>query len=142
MSIPASFLDELRRRITLSELVRPTVKLVRRGREFAGLCPFHQEKTPSFYVVDDKAFWHCFGCPAHGDAITWLERTERLDFLEAVERLAELAGMELPTQSPQERSAVRARGDALQRPRGRRGVVRAPDAARDGRLEIPDRAGL
>src|SRR5215471_7562544 len=69
MALPPGFLEELRSRIPLSGLVGRKVKLARRGREFVGLCPFHHEKTPSFYVVEDKSFFHCFGCGAHGDAM-------------------------------------------------------------------------
>ena len=76
---------------------------MRRGREHSGLCPFHNEKTPSFYVVEDKGFFHCFGCGAHGDAIGYVMRADNLDFIEAVERLAGEAGLAVPQQTPQER---------------------------------------
>ena len=88
MAFPQGFLDELRSRISLSGLIGRRVKLVRRGREFAGLCPFHHEKTPSFYVVEDKSFFHCFGCGAHGDLIGFTMRADNLDFIEAIEKLA------------------------------------------------------
>src|SRR5215471_1841 len=103
MALPPGFLDELRGRISLSGIVARRVKLVRRGREFAGLCPFHHEKTPSFYVVDDKSFFHCFGCGAHGDAIGFVMRADNLDFIEAVEKLAGEAGMAVPAATPQDR---------------------------------------
>jgi DNA primase len=103
MAFPPGFLDALRERISLSQLIGRRVKLERRGREYAGLCPFHHEKTPSFFVVEDKAFFHCFGCGAHGDAIGFLMRAERLDFIEAVERLAGEAGLPMPRPSPEER---------------------------------------
>ena len=103
MAFPPGFLDELRSRISLSGLIGRRVKLVRRGREFAGLCPFHHEKTPSFYVVDDKSFFHCFGCGAHGDAIGFAMRADNLDFIEAVEKLAGEAGLAVPQATPQER---------------------------------------
>src|SRR5438034_7319505 len=103
MAFPPGFLDELRSRISLSGLIGRRVKLIRRGREFAGLCPFHNEKTPSFYVVEDKGFFHCFGCGAHGDAIGFLMRADSLDFIEAVERLAGEAGVAVPQQTPQDR---------------------------------------
>jgi DNA primase len=103
MAFAPGFLDELRSRISLSGLVARRVKLVHRGREFAGLCPFHHEKTPSFYVVDDKSFFHCFGCGAHGDAIGFVMRADNLDFIEAVEKLASEAGLTVPQASPQER---------------------------------------
>lgn len=103
MAFPPQFLDEIRTRIPLSDIVGKQVRLQRRGREFTGLCPFHREKSPSFSVVEDKGFFHCFGCGAHGDVIGFVMRTENLAFPEAVERLAGMAGMEMPRQTPQER---------------------------------------
>ncbi|HYP35341.1 MAG TPA: DNA primase [Stellaceae bacterium] len=103
MAFQPGFLDELRSRISLSGLIGRTVKLVRRGREYAGLCPFHHEKTPSFYVVEDKSFFHCFGCGAHGDAIGFVMRNDNLDFIEAIEKLAGEAGLAVPRATPQER---------------------------------------
>src|SRR6266852_5399423 len=103
MAFPPGFLDELRSRIPLGDLVGRRVRLTRRGREQAGLCPFHNEKTPSFYVVEDKGFFHCFGCGAHGDAIGFLMRADNLVFIEAVERLAGEAGIAVPQQTPQDR---------------------------------------
>jgi DNA primase len=107
MAFPPGFLDELRDRISLSGLVGRRVKLARRGREFVGLCPFHHEKTPSFYVVDDKSFFHCFGCGAHGDVVGFVMRTDNLDFVEAVEKLAAEAGLTVPQATPQERERAR-----------------------------------
>jgi DNA primase len=103
MAFPPGFLDELRSRVSLADLVGRRVRLARRGREHSGLCPFHNEKTPSFYVVEDKGFFHCFGCGAHGDAIGFVMRADNLDFVEAIERLAGEAGIAVPTQTPQER---------------------------------------
>lgn len=102
MSIPPRFMDELRTRLTLSDIVGRKVRLTRAGREFKGCCPFHNEKTPSFYVNDDKQFYHCFGCGAHGDAIGFSMSHDNLSFIEAIEALASEAGMEVPQQSPQE----------------------------------------
>jgi DNA primase len=107
MAFPPGFLDELRSRVSLSGLVGRRVKLTRRGREYAGLCPFHHEKTPSFYVVEDKSFFHCFGCGAHGDAIGFVMRADNLDFIEAVEKLAGEAGLAVPQSTPQERERAR-----------------------------------
>src|SRR6516162_11389559 len=107
MAFPPGFLDELRSRISLSGLIGRSVKLVRRGREFAGLCPFHHEKTASFYVVEDKSFFHCFGCGPHGDAIGFVMRADNLDFLEAVEKLAAQAGLAVPQATPEERGRAR-----------------------------------
>ncbi|HVB16749.1 MAG TPA: DNA primase [Stellaceae bacterium] len=103
MAFPPGFLDELRSRVALVELVGRRVRLARHGREHSGLCPFHNEKTPSFYVVEDKGFFHCFGCGAHGDAIGFVMRADNLDFIEAVERLAGEAGIAVPQQTPLER---------------------------------------
>jgi DNA primase len=100
MSFPKSFLDELKARIRVSDVVGRKVKLTRRGREFVGLSPFNNEKSPSFTVNDDKQFWHCFSSGEHGDVIKFLEKTENLSFLEAVERLAGEAGMEMPQRDP------------------------------------------
>ncbi len=104
MAFTPDFLDELRSRLALSEIVGRRVVLKRKGRsEFSGLCPFHNEKTPSFTVNDQKGFFHCFGCGAHGDAVGFVMRSEGLPFPEAVERLARDAGLALPVSSPQER---------------------------------------
>ncbi len=103
MKFTPRFLDEIRARASLEGVVGRRVKLVRRGRELTGLCPFHQEKTPSFTVSDQKGFFHCFGCGAHGDVIGFVMRTEGLSFPEAVERLASEAGLELPRETPAER---------------------------------------
>jgi DNA primase len=103
MAFPPRFLDELRQRVSLAEIVGRRVKLIRRGREFTGLCPFHNEKTPSFSVVEDKGFYHCFGCGAHGDVIGFTMQTENLSFPEAIEQLARRAGLEVPQETREER---------------------------------------
>ncbi len=103
MAFPPQFLDELRARAPLPEVIGRKVKLTRRGREHVGLCPFHNEKTPSFTVNDDKGFFHCFGCGAHGDVIGFVMRDASMSFPEAVERLAGEAGLALPVSSPEER---------------------------------------
>lgn len=103
MTITPQFLDELRSRVPVSDVVGKRVKLAKKGREFSGLCPFHSEKTPSFTVNDDKAFYHCFGCGAHGDVIRFVTETEGLTFPEAVAKLAGMAGLTVPEATPQER---------------------------------------
>src|ERR1700739_2155515 len=103
MSFTPQFLDELRQRVSLAAVIARKVRLIRRGREQTGLCPFHNEKTPSFTVSDDKGFFHCFGCGAHGDVIGYVMRSEGVGFPEAVERLAREAGLALPVSSPDER---------------------------------------
>ncbi len=109
MSFPPQFLDEIRARVSISDLVGRRVGLTRRGREHVGLCPFHKEKTPSFTVSDDKGFFHCFGCGAHGDVIGFVMRADNLPFPEAVERLAKAAGLEMPARRPEDRQAARKR---------------------------------
>src|ERR1700730_3903219 len=96
MRFPPSFLDELRARLPVSDVVGRRVKLRRRGREFVGLSPFNQEKTPSFTVNDQKGFYHDFSSGKHGDIFKFLMETEGLSFPEAVERLAAIAGVSVP----------------------------------------------
>ena len=109
MSFPAELLEEIRARIPVSEVVGKRLKLVRRGREFLGLCPFHSDTRPSFSVVDEKNFYHCFACGAHGDIITFTMEIEGLSFPESVEKLASMAGLEVPRQSPEAREREVAR---------------------------------
>ncbi len=104
MRFTPEFLDELRLRVRLTDVVGRKVKLVRKGRESGGLCPFHNEKTPSFTVNDDKGFYHCFGCGAHGNVIDFVMHTEGLAFPEAVERLVGEAGMTMPAFSDGDRA--------------------------------------
>jgi DNA primase len=100
MSLSPQFLDEIRARTTLSVLIGRSVKLIKSGREHKACCPFHSEKTPSFIVSDDKGFFHCFGCGAHGDVIRWMTDHQGLAFIDAVKELAAAAGMEIPAASP------------------------------------------
>ena len=100
------FLDEIRARLSVSGVVGRRVKLIRRGREYVGLSPFSNEKSPSFTVNDDKGFYHCFSTGEHGDIFGFLMKTQNLTFPEAVERLAEEAGVEMPRQSAEESREV------------------------------------
>lgn len=111
MSIPPRFLNDLRDRLTLSEVIGRRMKLTRAGREYKGCCPFHGEKTPSFTVNDDKQFYHCFGCGAHGDVIGFVMQHDNLSFIDAVEQLAAQAGMQVPKSSPQERQKAKEQKD-------------------------------
>lgn len=111
MSLSPQFLDELRARTTLSALIQRTVPLKRAGREWKACCPFHQEKGPSFHVNDEKAFYHCFGCGAHGDAITWLVENNGLQFMDAVKELAAAAGMDVPASDPRQAARDRELGE-------------------------------
>jgi DNA primase len=103
MAFPPRFLDELRARVSLAEVVGRHMRLTKRGREYIGLCPFHNEKSPSFSVVEDKGFYHCFGCGAHGDVIGFAMQKGNLSFPEAVEELARQAGLEVPKQTREDR---------------------------------------
>ncbi|MDR2685990.1 MAG: DNA primase [Rickettsiales bacterium] len=95
-----SFRDELLGRISIVDVVGRRVPLKAKGQHFWGCCPFHNEKTPSFSVSEEKGFYHCFGCGAHGGAIDFLMKTENLPFMEAMEHLAQMAGMEMPKFAP------------------------------------------
>jgi DNA primase len=101
MALPTAFLDEIRARTTLSALIGRSVKVTKAGREFKACCPFHNEKTPSFTINDEKGFGHCFGCGWHGDAFRWLTDHAGLPFMEAVRELAAAAGLEMPAPSPE-----------------------------------------
>lgn len=93
------FLDELRSRIAITDVVGSKVKLTKKGREYLGLCPFHNEKTPSFTVNENKGFYHCFGCGAHGDIVRFEMDANGLPFIEAVKKLANKVGLQLPALS-------------------------------------------
>src|SRR3954447_11282703 len=134
MALPPQFLDELRARTPLHGLIGRKTRLARNGRQWKGCCPFHNEKSPSFYVYDDH--FHCFGCGAHGDAITFLMRAEGASFPEAVERLASEAGLEVPKPTPQ--AAAREK-----RARDLYGVLALAEAAYRRRLFLAEgRAAL
>jgi DNA primase len=109
MALPAGFLEELRARTPLAQLVGRRVKLLRSGRQWKACCPFHNEKSPSFYIYDDG--FHCFGCGAHGDAITFVMQSQGLEFMEAVRQLAGEAGLEVPKPTPEAAVAERRKLD-------------------------------
>lgn len=131
MALPPQFLDELRLRTPLPALIGRKTRLVRSGRNWKACCPFHGEKTPSFYVYDDH--FHCFGCGAHGDAIAFVMRAEGASFPEAVERLASEAGLDVPKPTPE--AAAREK-----RARDLHGVLEAAAAAFARRLRLPEGA--
>jgi len=131
MALPPAFLDELRLRTPLPGLIGRKTRLTRSGRNWKACCPFHGEKTPSFYVYDDH--FHCFGCGAHGDAISFVMRAEGASFPEAVERLASEAGLDVPKPTPE--AAARER-----RARDLHGVLEAASAAFQRRLRLPEGA--
>ena len=94
--IPQDFIDELVARADIAEVVGLRVQLKKAGREYKACCPFHSEKTPSFTVSPDKGFYHCFGCGAHGTALGFLMEFDRLEFVDAIEELAQHLGLEVP----------------------------------------------
>lgn len=96
MTIPRAFIDDLLTRVRVSDIVGKRVTLKRAGKEFSGLCPFHNEKSPSFTVNDEKGFYHCFGCGAHGDALRFITETEGKNYPEAIETLAQSVGLSVP----------------------------------------------
>ncbi|HET6943049.1 MAG TPA: DNA primase [Sphingomicrobium sp.] len=111
MTLSSAFLDELRARTLLSAVISPSVKLIRAGREWKACCPFHNEKTPSFTINDEKGFYHCFGCGAHGDAIRFLTDVRGLPFMDAVKELAGKAGLEVPAPDPMARERAERTSD-------------------------------
>jgi DNA primase len=127
------WLDELRSRVSLSALIGRSTRLTRAGREFKACCPFHEEKSPSFTVNDDKGFYHCFGCGAHGDAIRWMTDQRGLSFIDAVKELAAEAGMELPAPEP---AAAR----RMEQRQGLHDVTSAAQAWFEGNLASPQGA--
>jgi DNA primase len=130
MALPAGFLDELRARTPLAAIVGRRARLVRSGRQWKGCCPFHGEKTPSFYVYED-GHYHCFGCGAHGDAIGFAMQSEGIGFMEAVERLAAEAGLDVPKPSPEAAETERKRLDMT-------AVLEAVQSSYHRRLFLPE----
>lgn len=106
------FCDELRAKISIADVVGAKVKLTRKGREYTGLCPFHNEKTPSFTVNEAKGFYHCFGCGAHGDIIKFEMDANGLTFIDAVEKLAHKVGLSLPKLAHESREQTEKRNTA------------------------------
>ncbi len=94
--IPAQFIDELLNRVDIVDLIDSRVSLKKGGKDYQACCPFHDEKSPSFTVSRDKQFYHCFGCGAHGSAIGFLMEYDNMDFIEAIEELAQREGLEIP----------------------------------------------
>jgi len=91
-----SFTDELRQRLSLVDVIGRRIPLVKKGQNYWGCCPFHNEKTPSFSVSEDKGFYHCFGCGEHGDIISFVMKSENVDFKTAISELADMAGIKMP----------------------------------------------
>jgi DNA primase len=133
MNLSPQWIDELRERVTLSGVIGRSLRITKAGREFKACCPFHGEKTPSFTINDEKGFYHCFGCGAHGDVIRWMTEQRGLSFMDAIKDLAEEAGMEVPAPDP--RSAERAQKQA-----GLHDAMGAAQGFFMARLEAPEGA--
>lgn len=108
----SNFTDELRARLSVVDVVGRVVPLVRKGQNYWGCCPFHNEKTPSFSVNEEKGFYHCFGCGEHGDIISFTMKHNNMDFRAAITELANMAGLKMPDYKPRDPNVVR-REDAL-----------------------------
>ena len=96
MPVNDSFLQELKLKTDIEDVISTYVTLKKRGSTYVGLCPFHNEKTPSFTVYPETQSFYCFGCGAGGDAIGFMKKIENLDYLDAVKSLAQRAGMQMP----------------------------------------------
>ena len=101
-----NFTDELRERLSIVDVVGRRVPLVKKGQNYWGCCPFHNEKTPSFSVNEDKGFYHCFGCGEHGDIISFIMKSENVDFKTAITELAAQAGLKMPDYKPKPAAQV------------------------------------
>ena len=99
--IPQHFIDDLITRADIVEVLGRRIQLKKAGREFKACCPFHDEKTPSFTVSPSKGFYHCFGCGAHGTALGFLMEYDHMEFVEAVESLAAMMGIDVPREESQ-----------------------------------------
>ena len=101
-----NFTDELRQRLSLVDVISRRVPLTKKGQNYWGCCPFHNEKTPSFSVSEDKGFYHCFGCGEHGDIISFTMKSENVDFKTAIKELADMAGLKVPDYKPRDPAVV------------------------------------
>ena len=101
-----NFTDELRARLSIVDVVGRRVPLVKKGQNYWGCCPFHNEKTPSFSVNEEKGFYHCFGCGEHGDIISFTMKVNNMDFRAAIQELANQAGVKMPDYKPRDPRVV------------------------------------
>ena len=102
--IPQTFIDDLLDRVDIVDVVNSRVQLKKAGKNYKACCPFHEEKTPSFTVAQDKQFYYCFGCGAGGNALGFVMEFDRMDFLPAVEMLAKNVGLEIPREAAPDRA--------------------------------------
>ena len=113
MAFPSFFLDQVKDQVGLADFIGKRVKLTKRGRDFLGLCPFHNEKTPSFTVNEEKGFFHCFGCGEHGSLFDFVMKIDNMSFRDAVERLAEDAGIPVPEHNTKSKEQISRQKQAL-----------------------------
>lgn len=102
LAIDKELISEIKGHVNIVEVIGEVVDLTRAGRHYVGLCPFHKEKTPSFNVVEDKQFFHCFGCGKSGDVYKFVEEYRQVSFLDSVRLLAKRAGIIIPNDRPQQ----------------------------------------
>ena len=141
--IPQTFIDELIARADIVEIIGLRVPLKKAGREYRACCPFHNEKTPSFWVSPDKQFYHCFGCGAHGTVLKFLMEHDRMAFPEAVEELAERLGLEVPREAGSAAGNTKRAEEPLYELMGRVAKFFADTLARDARARAYiERRGL
>ena len=141
--IPQTFIDELIARADIVEIIGLRVPLKKAGREYRACCPFHNEKTPSFWVSPDKQFYHCFGCGAHGTVLKFLMEHDRMAFPEAVEELAQLLGLEVPHEAGSAAGNTKRADESLYELMGRVAKFFADTLARDARARAyVERRGL
>lgn len=100
LALDKSVIAEIKNNVNIVDVIGEVVKLTKSGRNYLGLCPFHQEKTPSFNVIEDKQFFHCFGCGKSGDVFKFLEEYRNITFMESVKILSERIGMDLAIETP------------------------------------------
>ncbi len=141
--IPQIFIDELIARADIVEVIGLRVPLKKAGREYKACCPFHGEKTPSFWVSPEKQFYHCFGCGAHGTVLRFLMEHDRMAFPEAVEDLAQRLGLEVPHEGPAGAANTKRADEPLYELMGRVAAFYSETLARDDRaLQYLERRGL
>lgn len=109
-----SFTDELRQRLSLVDVISRRIQLTKKGQNYWGCCPFHNEKTPSFSVNEEKGFYHCFGCGEHGDIISFTMKSENIDFKEAIKELADMAGIKMPEYKVKSKAQIEAEENYFQ----------------------------
>ena len=115
MALPDSFIQDLKLKTDINDIISTYVTLKKRGGTYVGLCPFHNEKTPSFTVYPDTQSFYCFGCGAGGDAVGFIKKIENLDYIDAVKLLAQRAGIAMPDDNTYDNSLAKKRKIILEK---------------------------